>query len=181
MAGPVSGWKSAKTDAPGSAAGHIGTAKNAALRTACNVLKTKCPGVSRLCPGLNMQNGNTKRPIHAGFGAVSRLSRLSRHILVGVARNARNRRARRGRAVNIFASENDQARRPGRARGRACGSFLGFGYTAAKRRDYGLGTEKFRVFTFCLTKGGRVKVWRPWSLDRSPLSFRSGAKNGRGG
>lgn len=98
MAGAVSGWKSAKTDAPGSDAGHARPAKNAALRTACNVLITKCPGVSRLCPGGFMQMGNTKRPIHAGFGAVSRLSRLSRHIWAGVARKARNRRTRRGRA-----------------------------------------------------------------------------------
>jgi hypothetical protein len=88
MAGLVSGWKSAKTDAPGSDTGHVRTAKNAALRTSCNVLIPKCPGVSRLCPGLNMQIGNTKRPIHAGFGQVSRLSRLSRHILVGVGRKA---------------------------------------------------------------------------------------------
>lgn len=98
MAGLVSGRTTPKTDATANAAGHVRTAKNAALRTACNVLIPNWPSVAQPWPSANMQNGNTKRPIHAGFRRLAQLAQLAQRILVGVARKARNRRARGGRA-----------------------------------------------------------------------------------
>ena len=88
MAGPVSGWKPTKSDRAGSDAGQVCTSKNAALRPSCNVLTMKCPTVSQPCPGPFMQIGNKKRPIHAGFRAVSHLSHLSHCKTVGVERKA---------------------------------------------------------------------------------------------
>ncbi len=153
MAGPVSGWKSAKTDAPGSDAGHVRTAKNAALRTSCNVLIPKCPSVSQPCPTANMQNGNTKRPIHAGFGQVSHLSHLSQRILVGVGRKSPATGARVGGGQKEVCALNPGCKPTRQSAGRACGSSLGFERRGSFARATSAGIEKFRVFTFCLTEG----------------------------
>jgi hypothetical protein len=102
MAGLVSGRNTPKTNAPGSDAGRDGAPVLAALRLSCYVLIPKCPGVSRLCPGVNMQNENTRRPIRKGFRRLSRLSRLSRHISVGVGRKARETGARVGAGSQYF-------------------------------------------------------------------------------
>ena len=102
MAGLVSGWNTPKTNAPGNDAGRDGAPVLAALRLSCNVLITKCPGVSRLCPGVNMQNGNTKRPIRNALRCLSRLSRLSRHKTVGVGRKSPATGARVGGGQSIF-------------------------------------------------------------------------------
>jgi len=88
MAGLVSGWKSAKTDAPGSAAGHVRTAKNSAMRLLCYVLKLNWPSVAQPWPSANMQIGNTKRPIHAGFRRLAQLAQLAQCKRVGVGRKA---------------------------------------------------------------------------------------------
>ena len=62
----------------------------------------RVPAVSRLCPGVNMQNGNTKRPIRNALRCLSRLSRLSRHKTVGVGRKSPATGARVGGGQSIF-------------------------------------------------------------------------------
>jgi len=102
MAGLVSGRKAMKTNAPGSGTGRDGAPDVFAPRLSCYVLKLNCPGVSRLCPGVNMQIENTKCPIGKDFRRLSRLSRLSRHISVGVGRKIPATGARVGGGQSIF-------------------------------------------------------------------------------